>query len=110
MASTPGFEPLPAARYSVETIDGVPWIVVRASRNWVMLPFIALWLTGWTAGGLAAMTQVAAAPQEAPFLIFWLIFWAIGWLFAAATVGWQIGGRSLVTVQAGALVSRWQMP
>lgn len=110
MASAPGFEPLPSARYSVETIEGTPWIVVRAARNWLFLPFIAVWLTLWTFGGMAAMTQVARDPSAQGFLLVWLVFWAIGWVFAASTVGWQLAGRSLVTVEQGVLVTRWSMP
>jgi hypothetical protein len=110
MASAPGFEPLPSARYSVETIDGAPWIVVRAARNWFVLPFIAVWLTFWTFGGMAAMHQAASDPSSRPFLAVWLVGWAVGWVFAASIVGWQIAGRSQVSVQAGALVTRWQMP
>lgn len=110
MASAPGFEPLPSARYSVETIEGVQWIVARAARNWFVLPFIAVWLTFWTFGGVAAMTQSANDPSARAFLVVWLVFWAVGWAFAASMVGWQLAGRSMVTVDAGALVTRWQMP
>jgi hypothetical protein len=110
MASAPGFEPLPSARYSVETIDGVPWVVARAARNWFVLLFIGFWLTMWTIGGLVAMTQAATDPSARGFLLVWLVFWAVGWLWAASTVGWQIAGRSMVSVEAGALVTRWQMP
>ena len=110
MATAPGFEPLPSARYSIETIDGAPWIVARAARNWFVLLFVGFWLTMWTIGGLAAMTQAAIDPSARGFLLVWLVFWAIGWLWAASTVGWQIAGRSMVTVETGALVTRWQMP
>jgi len=110
MATAPGFEPLPRARYSVETIDGVPWVVARAGRNWLVLPFLALWLTLWTIGGVVAVHQATSDPSQAPFLVVWLVFWAFGWVLAASIVGWQLAGRSLVSVDAGALVTRWQMP
>lgn len=110
MASAPGFEPLPSARFSIETIDGAEWIVARAARNWFVLPFLAVWLTLWTFGGLAAMGQAARDPSARGFLLVWLVFWAFGWAFAVSIVGWQLAGRSQVTVEAGALVTRCQMP
>ena len=110
MASAPGFEPLPRARYAVETIEGTQWIVVRAARNWFVLPFIAVWLTFWTYAGVGALTQVERDPSSRAFMLVWLVGWAIGWVFAASAVGWQLAGRSLVTVERGALVTRWQMP
>src|SRR5690348_9288772 len=110
MATAPGFEPLPSARYSVETIDGVQWIVARAARNWFVLLFVAFWLVIWTFAGLAALTQMATDPASRGFMTVWLVGWALGWLWAASTVGWQLAGRSMVAVDAGALVTRWQMP
>jgi len=96
MATAPGFEPLPSARYSVETIDGTPWIVARAARNWFVLLFVGFWLTMWTIGGLVAMTQAPIDPSARGFLLVWLVFWAIGWLWAASTVALRLGsgGRS----------------
>jgi hypothetical protein len=41
------------------------------------------------------------------FAIVGLLF---GWGIVGSIVGWQIAGRSMVTVDAGALVTRWQMP
>ena len=84
MASAPGFEPLPRARYSVEMIDGVEWIVARAARNWFVLPFLAFWLTIWTFGGMMAVRQALSDPSQRAFLIVWLAFWAFGWIFAAS--------------------------
>jgi hypothetical protein len=102
------FEPIPGARHRVETIDGVEWIVARASRNWFVLLFLGFWLTLWTFGGLAAMA--AAASGEEPVVFVWLVFWAAAWVFVAATVGWQLAGRTLVSVNGGALAYRWTMP
>lgn len=103
------FEPLPGARHRIELRDGTEWVVVKAARNWFVLPFLALWLTGWSAGGVAAIYAFAQGEQRA-FLAVWLVMWAIGWLFAAATVLWQIGGRTRVGVSRGALVHAWSMP
>lgn len=103
------FEPLPGARHRIEVRDGVDWVVVKAARNWFVLPFLAVWLTGWSAGGVAAIYAFTRGEARG-FLAIWLVMWAIGWLFAAATVLWQIGGKTWVGVSGGALVHGWSMP
>ena len=109
MATAPGFEPLPQARYTVETIDGVPWIVARAGRNWFTLPFFALWLTLWTMGMLIALSSARTSdgPIGWVFPVFALL---IGWGIVGTSVIWQLAGRARLTVEAGALLYRWEMP
>jgi hypothetical protein len=109
MATAPGFEPLPSARYSVETIDGTQWIVARAARNWFVLAFLAVWLTIWTIGASASLGAGIVGGNPLGFVVG-AVFLLFGWGIVGSIVLWQIAGRSLVTVQAGALVTRWQMP
>src|SRR5690242_11380751 len=104
------FEPIPGTRHRVELVDGVECIVAPAGRNWFVLLFLGFWLTMWTMGGFAAMVAVTSNTADAPFLLVWFAAWACGWVFAASTVGWQLAGRTLVSVNGGALVYRWAMP
>ncbi len=109
MTSREQFEPLPEARFKVELVDGIEWITVRASRNWFIIPFIGVWLTLWTFGGVAAFGQLFSGEAQL-FLAFWLVGWAVGWLFAASWLGWQLGGKLGVAVQAQAMTYHWAMP
>ena len=102
-------EPLRKARFETEIIDGTEWIVARAARNWFVIPFISVWLFGWTLGGITAITQWVAGGEARLFLSLWLIGWALGWYFAVSWLGWQINGRSMTSVEAGALVYRWTL-
>jgi hypothetical protein len=103
------FEPLPGVRHRIEVHDGTEWVVVKAARSWLVLPFLCFWLTMWTAGGVAAIYAFARGEQRG-FLAIWLVMWAVGWLFAAATVAWQLGGKTRVGVKGGALAHAWSMP
>lgn len=108
--SNPGqFEPLPKARFKIEFVDGIEAITVRASRNWFIIPFICVWLTLWTLGGVAALSQLFSGEAQL-FLSVWLVGWAIGWLFAASWLGWQLGGKLRVALQEQAMIYHWTMP
>lgn len=109
MSNLEQFEPLPDARFNIEFIDGAQWLVSRSSRNWLVMPFLSIWLVAWTIGGIAAITQFLRGEAQL-FLAIWLVGWAIGWLFAATWLGWQFAGRIQVSVQQQALVYRWSMP
>lgn len=103
------FEPIRKVRFEITFIDGVEWVVKRASRNWLLIPFITVWLLGWTAGGIAAVTEFLSGEAQL-FLGLWLVGWAIGWVFAATWLGWQLGGRLQITTQGRALLYKWSMP
>lgn len=107
MSTSPGFEPLLSARFNVDIVDGAEVFAIPAGRNWFVIPFLAVWLTMWTFGGIMAITQAMAGDA---FLAIWLAFWALGWVFAASWIGWQIGGRTLLSAKDGAFVYRWKMP
>jgi hypothetical protein len=110
MNQRPNFEPLPSARFSVEMAQGVEQIVVKASRNWLVIPFLSIWLFLWTLGGVTAISALFTDKEATLFLSIWLIGWAFGWAFAANWLGWQLAGKIILSVDQGALVYRWQMP
>jgi hypothetical protein len=111
MDSTSRFEPVSIARHRTELANGIEWTVVRTRKNWFALPFLCFWLTGWTLGGGAALyALITGDGGERLFLALWLVGWALGWIFAAASILWQIGGRTMVAITGGALVHAWSMP
>lgn len=111
MVSQHRFEPISNARHTNELINGVEWTVVRARRNWFVLLFLCFWLTCWTLGGGAASYALFTGKiGERVFIALWLVGWAFGWVFAAGSIMWQIGGRTMVAVAEGALIHRWGMP
>ena len=73
-----------APRFRVEQEGGFEQIIIPARRNPFVLVFLSIWLTGWTMGGVVAITQLLTRFDL--FLVVWLIGWALGWVFAAATV------------------------
>ena len=106
--SATGFEPLPKPRFQVVSDCGVENIVIPAARNWFILLFIPVWLTGWTFGGIAAMHDLVFGAGGA-FLAVWLAFWLVGWLFAASWLGWNISGQETLSIEGGALVRGWKL-
>jgi hypothetical protein len=64
--------------------------------------FLPVWLTGWTAGGIAAATQVVQGASG--FLVVWLCFWLVGWVFAAGVLVWMLFGAETLRVDRGDLV------
>lgn len=88
-------------RHRIEWVDGVEQIRLPMRRNWFMLLFLPLWLTGWTAGGIAAM--VALVQTHEPFLALWLCGWAAGWVFAASTIVMQIWGAEIIRASSAGI-------
>ena len=74
-------------------------VYFRPRRSWGTLVFLAVWLLGWTAGGLFVVSQLPrASPGEAAFLLLWLCGWVFGECGAVFVVGWQLFGRELLAV------------
>ena len=103
------FEAIRGPRFDTDFVDGKEWIVARASKNWFVILFISVWLLVWTAGGIAALTQLLGGEAQL-FLGVWLVGWAVGWVFAASWLGWQLAGQLQITTDGPALLYRWEMP
>jgi len=90
------YQPLGKERFQIEkTFDG-ELIKVRARRQIFPMLFLPIWLAGWTAGGVAAITQVIQHFE--PFLVFWLCGWAVGWVAVSGTLVWMFTGAETVKV------------
>jgi hypothetical protein len=74
---------------------------IRALRNWGILLFIPLWLSGWTYGGIVAISSLISHPES--FLAFWLVGWLFGEVFAALAWLWAAFGKEVVLIQQGTL-------
>ncbi|NBZ88286.1 hypothetical protein [Stagnihabitans tardus] len=98
------YVPLPDARFSIIDTPNGPALRIPAQRNLFVAAFLAVWLCGWTAGGVATIHQFLAQPQA--FLGFWLCGWALGWGFAALTLARMAAGVETVSVIAGDLEIR----
>lgn len=71
----------------------------RPRRSWGELVFLAFWLTGWTAGGFAAIGALRTGGSgERAFLLLWLCGWAFGEFFVSGVIVWQLFGRELLIV------------
>ncbi|WP_294261030.1 hypothetical protein [uncultured Sphingomonas sp.] len=93
-------------RHRIDRRDGVEQIVIPARRNWFAILFLPLWLTGWTIGGGAAITQLMSGDLpagERAFMAVWLCGWIAGWLFAVGTLAWQFVGAERIAAAHGDL-------
>jgi hypothetical protein len=102
------YEEIKPPRFTVETVGGQEQITLKAPRNLLLMAFLAVWLCGWTFGGLAAMTTLWAKGFQ-PFLMVWLGGWALGEGFAAATLCWSLTGAEILRVVGSDLEIAYRM-
>ncbi|HWQ45800.1 MAG TPA: hypothetical protein VN376_02975 [Longilinea sp.] len=91
----------------------------RPPRVWCSLLFLCVWLCGWAAGEVFAIsslignylpvltgetniTQTGGFPGL--FLLFWLTLWTIGGAFAIWNVLWPLFGREITTISMEEIV------
>src|SRR6266853_594766 len=97
--------PIPMARATVEDDGTTVSISAPAARSWLAILFLPVWLCGWAAGELFALSvlfhlripwgrsaQPVAGPASA-FLIFWLCMWTVGGAWALYSWLWMIAGH-----------------
>lgn len=96
-------------RFHAVWIGKFEWIIVPASRSWLMLIFYAIWLFFWVLGGFMAIYMLFTG-EEQLFIALWLVGWALGVHVAFSTISWQLAGRFRITILDGALVHGWSMP
>lgn len=99
-------------RFSYHRTSNGLGIEIPAKRNYFILVFMAVWLTGWTVGGIFAGSELffGGAPiHENLFLLFWMVGWAFGWIMVVYTIMWQLFGYEMIFVTAGSLVVEKRM-
>jgi hypothetical protein len=95
------YEPIAKARFEVERTPDGERIRINARRQIFAMLFLPLWLTVWTFGGVAAISQLATRFE--PFLVLWLCGWAVGWVAASATLVWMVTGSETLRAVGGDL-------
>lgn len=95
------YQPLGKARFRIEQTPEGERIRVPAQRQWFVLIFLCVWLTGWTLGGVAAVTALLTDFQ--PFVLLWLGMWLIGWVLAVSAILWMLAGSETLRVVHGDL-------
>jgi len=116
----PGLE---TPRYQVEDLGMSTQISIPARKNWFILIFMGVWLTGWLFGELFALGVLFSSvggllarifgigafdffefddgmgPAFAGgFILVWLAFWTVGGYAAARTFLWQLAGKEVIEV------------
>jgi hypothetical protein len=95
------YENLGKERFVIDRSGPVETIRIKARRQIFALLFLPVWLTLWTVGGVAAITQVLH--EFNLFLCLWLCGWLLGWVFAASTIAWMLVGAETMRIVAGDL-------
>ncbi len=95
------YEAARGPRFLVEHDGEGETIRIRAQRPLFVLLFLAVWLTGWTVGGVGAIAVFLTSFE--PFIGLWLCGWLLGWLAASLTVGWMLAGSETLRVVRGDL-------
>ncbi|TIX48906.1 hypothetical protein [Alteraurantiacibacter aquimixticola] len=114
MSGKEEFEPVRGPRFDILQDGEGEWLVARGQNGWVVklfvIPFLALWLTGWSFGGIAAINALFNSEKFQLFLLVWLVGWVIGLAFALSWLGWLLAGKMRLAVRHGGLEFRWAMP
>lgn len=64
----------------------------KRKRNWFVILFLLLWLTGWS-GGMLLVTGIILSGEADLFLLVWLAAASVGWIFAVYVLVQQIKGK-----------------
>ncbi len=75
-------------------------ITIPSHKQWLQLPFLILWLMGWTFGELATINDITkhGLNNSSIILLMWIIIWTIGGVTALLSVFWIIFGHEIITV------------
>lgn len=107
-------------RYTIQDDFATLRITVPTRRNWVLMLFLGVWLTGWAAGeiivgALFVRGILALLRGQTPdigvgagllFMGIWLTFWTVGGGFALVTWLWNLAGKEIITLDGNALTIR----
>jgi len=89
LTSVPLTKPAPRAAKT----DGKP---MSGLARVFTITFLGVWLTGWSAGIVFAVTMLFSANDFSKlFLVFWLVLASVGWLFAVKTLLALLRGKEI---------------
>lgn len=74
---------------------------IRTRKHVFLLIFLPIWLTGWTFGGISAITAIVKGTNETGFMIMWLCGWFFGEMFALTAWLWNAFGQEVVSINRG---------
>jgi hypothetical protein len=98
-----------APRFRLErAADGGERVVIPARRNPFVMAFMAVWLCGWTVGGIAALSSLLV--KFVPFVAIWCCGWALGEAFVLASLVWMAVGKESLRVVRGDLEAAAEIP
>ncbi len=87
-------------RANVEEIGSRLSITIPAKKNWGIIFFFCIWLTGWAIGGGFALQKVFAAASadggSETFIKLWLVGWAYGVVLVLSLLLWTFFGKELI--------------
>lgn len=88
-----------------ETGDGLG-VHNPTRRSVPLILFMLVWLAGWTAGEVFALSQIfdGSIGITDIFLLFWLTLWTIGGVFAWSTLLWNLLGVERLFITGGGIV------
>ncbi len=72
----------------------------KTPRNWFLLLFGPIWLTGWTISGIWAIRGLINGTYDW-FFAFWLAGWIFGEVWVAFLVLWTAFGEEVVSIRNG---------
>lgn len=100
--------PVPAARATIEDGGSSVRVSVPARRNIVATVFILVWLAAWFFGESRVIRQLLAPGHSGPkgFLALWLVGWSLGGVFAARALLWMLFGREVIELRDSELAVR----
>ena len=84
-------------------------IVIPSKKDYFVIGFVFLWMTGWFWGEASAIYVMVANPARTylpfdGFLLVWLAFWTCAGAFTGSSLVRLVAGREVMTLSPGALL------
>jgi hypothetical protein len=99
-----------SARHQADFLGGQFVIVIPSRKQWLQIPFFAIWLVFWFVGWTSAASELFMYPSGPDgFLAIWLIGWTAAGIYAASTLFWMLFGQDRVEITPDSLHVRRQI-
>jgi hypothetical protein len=88
------------SRVAIHREPGWVRAVARVRRNWLVGPFLLVWLCGWAFGEVAVIRELALRARGGGFgfLLVWLAAWTVGGVLVSLQLLWSFAGREEIAV------------